>query len=168
MANLSRSPFTDEIKQMEPSRKFSPSYFTLFKGDEDSDIHLMHYQNAITLYANNDTLMCKIFAMTLQVFIEEYSSYCSIKKKSDHLFNMKNGPNESLHTYVKRFKAEKAKIIRYDDNVACSAFRKGLLTDHPLFEELIMCENITLTDFYALAEKHSLSDEAKLSQKPHK
>ncbi|XP_050113899.1 uncharacterized protein LOC126592216 [Malus sylvestris] len=133
VANLSRSPFTNEIERTKPLRKFNPPHFILFRGYEDPGKHLMHYQNAITLYASNDTLMCKIFATTIQgkaqdwfhtlpphsirnfdelslVFTKEYSSYRLIKKKSDHLFSMKNDLNESLYTYVNRFKAEKAKI----------------------------------------------------------
>ncbi|KAM1812028.1 hypothetical protein ACFX12_028595 [Malus domestica] len=113
----------------------------------------MHYRSAMTLYVNNNAFMCKIFATTLQgetqdwfhslppssirnfselslVFTKEYSSYRSIKKNSDHIFNMKNDLKESLCTYVKRFKAEKVKIIGCDDNIACSAFRKWLLADH--------------------------------------
>nr|XP_028964672.1 uncharacterized protein LOC108172528 [Malus domestica] len=84
------------------------------------------------------------------VFTKEYLSDRSIKKKSDHLFNMKKDPNESFRTYVKRFKAEKAKTFRCDDSIACSTFWKGLPADHPFFEELIMGENLTLIDCYAL------------------
>ncbi|XP_048438963.1 uncharacterized protein LOC125476676 [Pyrus x bretschneideri] len=174
VANLNRSPFIDKVEQTEPPRKFSPLHFTLFKRDEDLNRHLMHYRRAMTLYANNDALMCKIFTTTLQgeaqdwfhnllprsiwnfselslVFTKEYSLYQSIKKKSDHLFNMKKDLKESLRTYVKRFKAEKAKIVRCDDSIACSAFRKRLLANHPLFKELIMGENLTLANSYALA-----------------
>ncbi|XP_050125805.1 uncharacterized protein LOC126603101 [Malus sylvestris] len=145
VANLRRSPFTDEIEQRKPSRKFNLPYFTLFKGDGDPDRHLMQNRRAMTFYANSDAFMCKILAATLQgktqewfhtlpprsirnfnelslVFTKEYSSYRSIKKKSDHLYNMKNDPNESLCTYVKRFKAEKAKIVGCDDNIACLSF----------------------------------------------
>ncbi|XP_068336518.1 uncharacterized protein [Pyrus communis] len=164
---MSKSPFTNEIKHMEPPWKFNPSHFTLFKRDEDSDKHLLHYQNAMTLYYINDALICKIFTTAFQgeaqdwfhslpphliwnfnelslVFTKEYLSYCLIKKKSDHLFNMKNDPNESLRTYIKRFKAEKRKIIGCNDNIACLAFRKWLIIDHPLFGELIMGQNLTL------------------------
>ncbi|XP_070668980.1 uncharacterized protein [Malus domestica] len=134
------------------------------------------------LYRNNDDLMCKIFATTLQgkthdwfytlppqsiwsfdefslVFTKEYSSYYSIKKKSYHLFNVKNNPNELLHDYVKRFKAEKEKIVECNDSIARTAFQKGLSVDHLLFGELIMKEDITLADSFALAEKHALWDE---------
>ncbi|KAM2008379.1 hypothetical protein ACFX16_003275 [Malus domestica] len=78
---------------------------------------------------------------------------------------MKNDPNESLRTYVKKFKVEKVKIVGCDDSIACSAFRKRLPTDHPFFVELIMGKNLTLADSYALEKKHSIWDKAKRSQK---
>ncbi|KAM1406682.1 hypothetical protein ACFX2F_001369 [Malus domestica] len=78
---------------------------------------------------------------------------------------MKNDPKESFRTYVKRFKAEKAKIVRCDDSITCSAFRKRLPADHPLFRELVIGENLTLANSYALAKNHSFWDEAKRSQK---
>ncbi|KAM1807238.1 hypothetical protein ACFX11_030283 [Malus domestica] len=183
MTNISRSPFTNEIEQAEPPRKFSMPHFTSFKGDGDPERQLKHYRSEMVLYRNNDALMCKIFATTLQskaqdwfhtlpsrsiqnfddlslVFTKEYSSYRSIKKKSDHLFNVKKNPNESLHDYIKRFKAEKAKIVECNDSIASVAFQKRLL-DHPLFGEMIMKENLTLADSFALVEKHALWDEAR-------
>ncbi|XP_068304247.1 uncharacterized protein [Pyrus communis] len=149
----------------------------------------------MVLYRNNDALMCKIFAIILQgegqdwfhtlpplsiqnfddlslVFTKEYSSYRSIKKKSDHLFNIKKNPKESLRNYVKRFKVEKAKIVRCDDLITSVAFQKGLPANYPLFGEIIMKEDLTLADSFALAEKHALWDEArrveKASKKPKK
>ncbi|XP_070669108.1 uncharacterized protein [Malus domestica] len=188
MTNMSRSPFADEIEQAEPPRKFSMPHFTSFKGDGDPERHLKHYRNAMVLYRNNDALMCKIFATTLQgeaqdwfhtlparsilnfddlslVFTKEYSSYRSIKKKSDHLFNVKKNPKESLRDYVKRFKAEKAKIVGCDNSIASAAFQKGLPADHLLFGEMIMKEDLTLADSFALAEKHALWDEARQAEK---
>ncbi|KAM2188641.1 hypothetical protein ACFX1R_032161 [Malus domestica] len=79
---------------------------------------------------------------------------------------MKKNLKESLCTYIKRFKMEKAKIIRSDDSIACSDFRKGLLAAYQFFEELIIGENLTLADSYTLVEKHSPWDEVKHSQKP--
>ena len=184
MTNISRLPFTDEIEQAEPPREFSMPHFTSFKGDEDPERHLKRYRSAMILYRNNDDLMCKIFATTLQgeaqdwfytlppqsirnfyelslVFTKEYSSYRSIKKKSDHLFNVKKNPKESLRDYVRRFKAEKARIVGCNDSIARAAFQKGLPADHPLFRKLIMKEDLTLADSFALAEKYALWDEAR-------
>ena len=188
MTKISRSPFTDEIEQMEPPRKFSMLHFTSFKGDGDPERHLKHYRSAMVFYRSNDALMCKIFATTLQgeaqdwfhtlpprsvqsfddfclVFTKEYSSYRSIKKKSDHLFNVKKNPKESLCYYVKRFKVEKAKIVGCDDLITSAAFQKGLHADHPLFGEMIMKEDLTLADSFAPAEKHALWDEARRADK---
>ncbi|XP_050114010.1 uncharacterized protein LOC126592365 [Malus sylvestris] len=139
MTNISKSYFTDEIGQTKPPHKFSMLHFTSFKGDEDPERHLKHYI--------------------------KYSSYRSIKKKSDHLFNVKKNPNESLCDYVKRFKAEKAKIIGCDNSIASAAFQKGLSADHPLFGEMIMKEDLTLADSFALIEKHALWDEARQVEK---
>ena len=44
MINIGRSPFTDEIEQAEPPRKFSMPHFISFKGDEDPERHLKHYR----------------------------------------------------------------------------------------------------------------------------
>ena len=188
MTKISRSPFADEIEHAEPPRKFSMPHFTSFKGDGDPERHLKHYRSAMVLYRSNDALMCKIFATTLQgeaqdwfhtlpprsvssfddlslIFTKEYSSYRSIKKKSDHLFNVKKNPKESLRDYVKRFKAEKAKIVGHDDSIASAAFQKGFPADHPLFGEMIMKEDLTLADSFALAEKHALWDEARRAEK---
>ncbi|KAM2848029.1 hypothetical protein COP1_001380 [Malus domestica] len=140
MTNISRSPFTDEIEQTEPLREFSMPHFTSFKGDEDPERHLKRYPS---------------------VFTKEYSSYRSIKKKSDHLFDVKKNPKESLRDYVRRFKVEKAKIVGCNDSIARAAFQKGLPADHPLFGKLIMKEDLTLADSFALAEKHALWDEAR-------
>ena len=66
---------------------------------------------------------------------------------------------ELFRDYVKRFKAEKAKIVGCDDLITSAAFQKGLPADHPLFGELIMKEDQTLADYFALAEKHALWDD---------
>ncbi|KAM1746579.1 hypothetical protein ACFX11_013196 [Malus domestica] len=159
-------------------------HFTSFKGDEDPERHLKHYRSTMILYRNNDDLMCKIFATTLQgevqdwfytmppqsiknfyelslVFTKEYSSYRSIKKKSDHLFDIKKNLKESLRDYVRIFKTKKARVVGGNDSIATATFQKGLPADHPLFEKLIMKEDLTLANFFALAEKRALWDEAR-------
>ncbi|XP_050117669.1 uncharacterized protein LOC126595406 [Malus sylvestris] len=136
----------------------------------------------MVLYRNNNALICKLFTTTLQgeaqhwfhtlspwsiwsfndlslVFTKEDSSYRSVKKKSDHLFNVKKNPKESLRDYMKRFKADKAKIVGWDDSIASAAFQKGLQANHSLFGELIMKEDLTLV------EKYVIWDEARYEAK---
>ncbi|XP_068328128.1 uncharacterized protein [Pyrus communis] len=132
----------------------------------------------MVLYRSNDALMCKILATTLQgeaqdwfhtlpprsirsfddlslVFTNKYSSYYSIKKKSDHLFNVKKNPKKSHRHYVKKFKVEKVKIVGYDDSIASATFQKGFLADHPLFGELI-------SELWLKLPKQSKGDTSKL------
>ena len=176
MTNISRSPFTDKIEQTERPHKFSMPHFTSFKGDGDPERHLKHYRSAMVLYRNNDALMCKIFATTLQgeaqdwfhtlpprsissfddlslVFTKEYSSYRTIKKKSDYLFK---NPKESLRDYEDRWMRRL--------NSQCS-LSKGPPRRSPLFGEMIMKEDLTLADSFTLAEKHALWDEARRAEK---
>nr|XP_008357445.2 uncharacterized protein LOC103441260 [Malus domestica] len=175
MTNISMSPFTNEIERTDPPRGFTMPHFIPYKGDEDPDRHLKHYRSTMILYRNNDALMCKIFATTLQgkaqdwfhtlppqsiwsfnelsfVFTKEYSSNRSIKKTFDHLFSIVKDPWETIRNYVKRFKAEKAKIVGCNEDIATTVFRNGLPTEHPLFGKLIMREELTLAASYALAE----------------
>ncbi|XP_048429468.1 uncharacterized protein LOC125472283 [Pyrus x bretschneideri] len=155
MTNISKSLFIDEIEKAEPLRKFSMPHFISFKGDGDPERHLKYYRNVMILYWNNNAHMCKIFTTTLQDEV----------KKFDHLFNIKNNPKESLRDYVKRFKAEKVKIVECNDSIASAAFQKGLLVDHLQFEELIMKEDLILADSFSLVEKHALWDEAQRADK---
>ncbi|XP_068317096.1 uncharacterized protein [Pyrus communis] len=158
------SLFTNEIEWTNPPRRFTIPHFTPYKRDEDPDRHLKHYRSTMILYKNNDALICKIFATNLQgeaqdwfhtlppqsirsfnelsfVFTKEYSSNRSIKMTSDHLFSIVKDPWETIHDYVKRFKAEKAKIVGCNEDITTVAFRNGLPTEHPLFGKLIMEKN---------------------------
>ncbi|XP_070669137.1 uncharacterized protein [Malus domestica] len=154
MTNISMSSFTNEIELIDPPRGFTMPHFIPYKGDEDPDRHLKYYCSTMILYRNNDSLMCKIFATTLQG-----------EATSDHLFSIVKDPRETIRDYVKKFKMEKAKIVGYNEDIATTTFRNGLSTEHPLFGKLIMGEELTLAASYALAEKHALWDEAKQSNK---
>ncbi|KAM0956348.1 hypothetical protein ACFX2A_025138 [Malus domestica] len=137
------SPFTNEIERIYHLHWFTIPYFTLYKGDEDPDQHLKHYH----------------------ILTKEYISNRLIKRTADHLCSIVKDTWETIRYYVKRFKAEKAKIVGCNEDITMTAFRNGLSTEHPLFRKLIMGEKLTLVASYALAEKHALWDEAKQSNK---
>ncbi|CAL8120468.1 unnamed protein product [Prunus armeniaca] len=65
------------------------------------------------------------------IFTKKYTSYWTIKKN-----NLHKKSDESLRDYIKRFKAEKANIVGCNDQIASSAFKKGLSAEHNLFREL--------------------------------
>ncbi|XP_020421266.1 uncharacterized protein LOC109949603 [Prunus persica] len=132
--------------------------------------------------------MCKVFTITLRgaaqdwfhtlpsrsissfkelayVFTKEYTSYRTIKKNPDHLYNLRKKSDESLRDYIKRFKAEKANIVGCDDRIASSAFKKGLPAEHNLYPELTITPSQTLAEVYATAERYALWDDDRIAAK---
>ncbi|CAN6695556.1 unnamed protein product [Malus baccata var. baccata] len=160
MTNISMSPFTNKIERTDPPHGFTMPHFIPYKGDEDPDRHLKHYRSTMILYRNNDALMCKNFATTLQGEAQDWF-HTLPPQTSDHLFSIVKDPWETIRDYVKRFKAEKTKIVGYNEDIATAAFRNRLPTEHPLFRKLNMGEELTLAASYALAKKHALWDKAK-------
>ncbi|CAL8990540.1 unnamed protein product [Prunus brigantina] len=182
------TPFTPEIEQAAPPKRFSTPSFTYFKGDSDPESHLKHFKSVMILHKADDALMCKAFAMTLRgaaqdwfhtlpsgsinsfkelayVFTKEYTSYRTIKKNPDHLFNLCKKPNESIRDYIKRFKAEQANIVGCDDQIASSAFKKGLPAEHELYRELTITPSQTLAEVFATAERYALWDDDRIAAK---
>ncbi|CAL2261342.1 unnamed protein product [Prunus armeniaca] len=185
---VDRSPFTDEVERAPPPKRFTTPSITPFKGDSDLESHLRHFKSAMILYKADDALMCKVFAMTLRgaaqdwfhtlpsasignfmefaiIFTKEYTSYKTVRKHADHLFNLRKKPDESLRDYLRRFKAEKANIIGCNDQVASSAFKKGLPTEHELYRELAITPSQTLAEVFTTAERYALWDDDRIAAK---
>ncbi|XP_034205003.1 uncharacterized protein LOC117619213 [Prunus dulcis] len=158
------TPFTAKIEQVAPPKRFSTPTFTHFKGDSNPKSHLKHFKSVMILHKVEDALMCKVFAMTFfkeltYVFTKEYTSYRTIKKNSDHLYNLRKKSDESFRDYIKRFKAEKANIVGCDDQIASSAFKKGLSAKHDLYRELTITPIQTLAEVYETVERYALWDD---------
>ncbi|BFG41484.1 hypothetical protein CerSpe_277580 [Prunus speciosa] len=188
IAQVDCSPFTDKVERAAPPKRFTTPSITPFKGDSDPESHLRHFKSAMILYKADDALMCKVFAMTLRgaaqdwfhtlpsasignfkefalIFTKEYTSYKTVRKHADHLFNLHKKPDESLRDYLRRFKAEKANIIGCNDQVASSAFKKGLPTEHELYRELAITPSQTLVEVFATAERYAVWDDDRIAAK---
>ncbi|CAL8993005.1 unnamed protein product [Prunus brigantina] len=140
------------------------------------------------LHKADDALMCKVFVMTLRgaaqdwfhtltsgsissfkelsyVFAKEYTSYQTIKKNPDHLYNLRKKSDVSLRDYIKRFKAETANIVGCDDQIASSAFKRGLPTECELYCELTISPYQTLVEVFVTAERYALWDDDRIAAK---
>ncbi|VVA36098.1 PREDICTED: VITISV_032574, partial [Prunus dulcis] len=182
MDQVNSTPFTLDIEQAVHPKRFSTPSFIHFKGDSDPESHLKHFKSVMILHQADDALMCKVFAMTLlgaaqdwfhtlpsrsissfkelaYVFTKEYTSYRMIKKNPDHLFNLQKKYEESLRDYIKRFKAERANIIGCDDQIASSAFKRGLPIECELYCKLTISPCQTLVEVFATAERYALWDD---------
>ncbi|XP_021830899.1 uncharacterized protein LOC110770985 [Prunus avium] len=188
MDQANSTPFTVEIEHAAPPKRFSTPSFTPFKGDSDTESHLKHFKSVMILHKDDDALMCKVFVMTLRgaaqdwfhtlpselissfkelayVFAKAYTSYRTIKKNPDHLFNLRKKSDESLRDYIKRFKAEKANIVGCNDQIASSAFKRGLPTECDLYRELTISPCQTLEEVFATAERYALWDDDRIAAK---
>ncbi|XP_020411609.1 uncharacterized protein LOC109946877 [Prunus persica] len=160
----------------------------MFKGDSNPKNHLKHFKSVMILHKADDALMCKTFATTLlgaaqdwfhtlpsgsinsfneltYVFTKEYTSYRTIKKNPNHLYNLCKKSDESLRDYIKKFKAKKSNIVGCDDRIASSAFKKGFPAEHDLCRKLTITLSQTLAEVYATAECHALWDDDRIAAK---
>ena len=60
------SPLGQHILDYEQPRRFFILAFTMFDGSIDPYDHILHYNQAMTLNASNDCLLCKVFSASLQ------------------------------------------------------------------------------------------------------
>ena len=60
------SPLGRHIPDYEPLRDFFIPTFTMFDGFTDPYDHMLHYNQAMTLNADNDLLLCKVFPASLR------------------------------------------------------------------------------------------------------
>ncbi|KAI5337738.1 hypothetical protein L3X38_017009 [Prunus dulcis] len=166
---VNSSPFTNEIQQVAPLRRFTTPSFTSFKGDSDPKSHLKHFRSVIILYKSEDALMCKVLISSFKelafIFNKEYTSYQTIKKQADHLLNMHKKPDESLRDYIKSFKAEKANIVGCDDRITSLTFKKGLPKEHDMYRELTIAPSQTLAEVFEIAKYYVLWDDNRIVTK---
>ena len=59
------SPLGRHILDYEPPHRFVIPAFTMFDGSTDPYNHMLHYNQAMTLNAENDLLLCKVFLASL-------------------------------------------------------------------------------------------------------
>ena len=60
------SPLRQHILSYEPPRGFVIPAFATFDGSTDPYDHMLHYNQAIILNADNDQLLCKVFPANLR------------------------------------------------------------------------------------------------------
>ncbi|CAL8996303.1 unnamed protein product, partial [Prunus brigantina] len=157
LLTLEETALVDELQRI--SRRRSPPTRRLGSADEKVDPR-RPTRRSISV-ANVIDQQCEL----AYVFTKEYTSYRTIKKNTDHLYNLRKKSDESLRDYIKRFKAEKANIVGCDDRIASSAFKKGLPAEHDLYRELTITSSQTLAEVYATAERYALWDDDRIAAK---
>ncbi|XP_065624849.1 uncharacterized protein LOC136065497 [Quercus suber] len=159
LRRVARSPFSDEIERAQMSGRFSRPSFILYDGKTDPFEHVSHYIQMMSLYNQNDALMCKVFPSSLeptilrwfnglrkgsihnsgeliQEFEDQFMTCSWVPQLVDALLSMKMGVGENLLSYASWYWELYNEIGGGNEKVAASTFRLCLLEDSELRESL--------------------------------
>ena len=145
LVQQTKSPFIAEVLHFPLPAKFRMPQVEAFDGVKDPIYHLNTYKNQMELHGYQDPVRCRAFAITLKgpalawfnklppssissfrelsiVFVSHFIGAMTYRKTSYHLLTIKQGSQESLRSYVQRFKAESLKVDIPDEKFAITAF----------------------------------------------
>ena len=63
LLQISRSPFSQCIEQVELPRRFNQPTFTIYNGRTDPIEHVSHFNQKMTIHSKNRALMYKVFTL---------------------------------------------------------------------------------------------------------
>ena len=94
---ISRSPFFEEIENLDPPRRFVRPAFVIYNGKSNLVEHMSHFNHSMALYTWNEALMCKVFPSSLgPTAMKWFNSYEELTKAFSSRFVTCNGsPNLS-------------------------------------------------------------------------
>ena len=81
---MSLSPLSQEILNVQFSRKFSTLSFEYYCGSSDPMQHLRHYQDKMDVYSYDDGLLCRMFPSSLKGLASDW--FYSLKTGTLHTF----------------------------------------------------------------------------------
>ena len=160
LSQVSKSPFTRNIKDAILPRRFHQPTFTLYDGRSDPVEHVSHFSEKMAIYSRDEALMCKVFpsslgsvamrwfnglsANSIESFKKLTRSFgarfitCSrVPRPLGSLLPMSMREGETLKTYSDRYWKMFNEIEGEHDDVAISTFKAGLPTKHDLRKSLI-------------------------------
>ncbi|CAH9140628.1 unnamed protein product, partial [Cuscuta epithymum] len=157
------SPFGRHITDVEIPRKFAAPSMRLFDGTSDPVEHVAQYKQQMLAVSvrphQREACMCRAFGTTLtgpaltwfvnlpndsinsfaelvNLFNQQFASSRALEKQTSDLYRVVQRRNEPLRDYLHRFNKEKVSIPRCHIPTTIEAFRRGLLEDSELYQEL--------------------------------
>lgn len=132
-----------------------------YNGIGDPREHLSHYKSSMELQRASDAMHCRAFVLTLsglaltwynklengsivnftqlsRSFLSNLHRKMRIGKSALHLYSIRQGPNESLESYTKRFQDASLEVEGVGDEEIIRAYMHGLnKANEKLFYALI-------------------------------
>ena len=140
--------------------------------------HMLHYNQAMTLNASNDRLLCKVFPANLRqptlawfhklsrnsinsfnelwtAFISQY--LCSVRQKRNisSLLTIIKQKEESIRDFTRRFGQAVQQAEAYSMDTVLQNFRRSFGPSTPFFHSLSLDPSATIEELYRWVDKYS-------------
>ncbi|PIN10856.1 hypothetical protein CDL12_16548 [Handroanthus impetiginosus] len=174
--------FDEDILAEPIPGNYRPPGIPEYHGTTDPALHLRRFQTAVLLYQYSDKLKCRVFANTFgedaqlwfnqlpprcirsfsqfrDLFMHQFNSSKRFRKTSFTLYNVRQGDDESLRDYVRRFTAAVLEVPSLHKEVLANSFVNGL-TEGPFFATLVTDPVENYDELLARAKKFINLEEA--------
>ena len=172
------TPLGQHILDYDPPRGFSIPPFAMYDGSSDPYDHMLHYNQAMILSAEDDRLLWKVFSASLKgptfawfhklprgsinTFSELWAAFvsqylCSVRQKGNiiSLQSILKRENESIRDFTRRFGQAVQRIDMYSMDAVLQNFRRSFGPTTPIFQSLSLDPSVTMEELYLRADKFS-------------
>ena len=175
-------PIGQRVLNYEPPHEFVIPAFATFDGFADPYDHILHYNQAMILKANNDRLLCKVFPGSLwgpaldwfqklprnsinsfnellAVFVSQY--LCSVKQKRNisSLQTILKQQEESIRDFKRRFGQAIQQIESYSMDAVFQHFRRSFGPSTPFFKSLSLDPPTIMEELYRRADRYPVLED---------
>ena len=170
------------ILDYEPPHGFSIIAFTTFDGSVDPYDYMLHYNQAMTLNAGNDRLLCKLFSASLRgpalawfqkllrysinsfyelwaAFISHYLFSVQQKRNITSLQTILKQEEESICDFTRKFEQAVQQIKSYSLDAILQNFRRSFVPSTPFLESLSLYPPATMEELYKRADRYLMLEE---------
>ncbi|XP_030938440.1 uncharacterized protein LOC115963543 [Quercus lobata] len=156
---ISKSPFVHRIEGAKLPRHFNQPMFTIYNGRADPVEHVSQFNQRMTIYSQNEALMCKVFPSNLgpvamrwfnnlktnsigsykqltQAFCSRFITNSRVPQPLSSLLSLSMHEGETLKEYSDKYWEMYNELDENYNDVAISTFKSGLPIEHDLRKSL--------------------------------
>ena len=178
LQDMLSTPLGQHILDYDSPRDFSIPPFAIYDGSSDPYDHMLHFNQAMILNAEDDRLLCKVFPASLKgpalawfhklpqgsintfgelwaAFVSQY--LCSVRQKRNisSLQSILKQEDESIQDFTRRFRQAVQQIDVYSMDAVLQNFRRSFGPTTPFFQSLSLDPSATMEELYQRVDKFS-------------
>ena len=150
--------------------------FAMFDGSNDPYDHMLHYNQEMTLNAENDHLLCKVLSASLPgpmlawfpelpynsinffnelwtVFVSQY--FVQYTEEEYSLKTIIKQEEETIRDFTRRFGQVVQQVEVYSMDAVLQNFRRRFARSTPFFHSLSLNSQVTMEELYKRADRYS-------------